>query len=183
MRKCQWHAQLQAAHCLARGFHLQERSFQRCVTSWADAGFARAAGRSGSGSSCALRSSARSPSLGQHSVANPCCRTRCHIIIAAPPALRAELAAVAPAARGCRCSPSSGPTRRLLAPCCRTCRGCFTGIVFCSACGRSSGLAAAALQCTSSAVCQRASPPAVAAAKGRAQREAPWRLLGKNNAT
>ena len=35
--------------------------------------------------------------------------------IAAPPALRAELAAAASAARGCRCSPSFGPTRRLLA--------------------------------------------------------------------
>jgi len=70
MRKCQRHAQLQAAHCLARGFHLQERSFQLRATSWADTGITRAAGRSGSGSfSCALRSSARSPSHGQHSVA------------------------------------------------------------------------------------------------------------------
>ena len=56
-------------------------------------------------------------------------------------------------------------------PCCRTRRGSFAAIMFCSACGGSFGQAAAALQQTRSAVCKGASRPAAAGArpaKGRA---------------
>ena len=129
---------------------MQERSFRQCAASWADAGFARAAGRSGSGSSCALRSSARSPSLGQHSVAGPCCRTQCHIN-SCTARLRAEQAARASAARGAAADAALPPGPPSDAgPCCRNRRGCFAAMRFCSAYGGSSGQAAAALQQTSS---------------------------------
>ena len=61
----------------------------------------------------------------------------------------------------------------LQAPAAAARRGCFAGIRFCSACGESSGLAAATLQRISSVVCQQASRLVMAAAKGRARREAP----------
>jgi hypothetical protein len=147
VRKCQRHAQLQAAHCLARGFHSQERSFQLCATSWADAGFARAAGRSGSGRfSCALRSSARSPSFGQHLVAGSCYRTRCHIKSCTTPALRAELAARALAARGAAADAAlpPGPPVRFWHVLSHALQLLHRHQV-CSACGVSSSRAAAAL--------------------------------------